>query len=936
MSRFHSDLIPNVNNIAPTSYMDSKIGSLICENNGCEEFGEVLEKNEEWDVFFHLCDLRRGILNWYNFKDNARVLEIEGQFGAVTGMLSDMVQEVVVTESNPYRAWCITQRYRSRSNIDVYAGHIFDVASVCDIGKFDYIVILGGLEKVGNGDPNPMVYAAYLEKIQQYLKDDGKIIIAVSNRFSLRNFCGERDSITGRPFDGINHYPFGSNAYTFSKHELKNILTLSGLEKQKFFYPLPDYLVPQLIYSDEYFSQKDIYERLSTYSKLGDTLVAWERNLYKDIIENNVQDFFANSFLVECSRKQAPSDVSYVVLSTDRGLEGSCTTAVYGMNRVEKKYVFPEGKERLTQAAEALDELQRRGLDVVEHEFDGKALRMPYEKLDTLSDFLKKMEMSRPEEVYKVFRQLYDCILQSSEQAAKEDNYFVKENPDLDYGPILKKAYLDMVPANCFYNGEKMIFFDQEFARDNFPAKYVLYRAIKYSYMYLAGIVANVSIENLKEEFGLNEVWDIFDKEEKIFIDSNRKTAVFKTYYRGVYLNFDEIYHNSEKLTYRGESVTSYESNQVMQQVQQIHLGMLQAIHEICRRHGLTYFMVYGTLLGAVRHKNFVPWDDDADIAMPREDYEKFIKIASEELKGGCMVQTMYNDDCFYGGYAKLRLNHTTALDGNNLGKKCNQGIWVDIIPIDNAYSDDEKNVVIKKQVYFYQCLLYMKVYNRLPGCEGKSRLKELIYRRRAKKYSKEDLCRKLDETLKSCDSTDGVKAIFTHISGPVSYKCFDQHDFDNVVMMDFADMRLAAPGNYIHCLQIMEGEDYMRIPPMKERKCKHQVFYDCNKSYESYQDKFVIPDNFGERQIAAIGEWDEISMYIKSVPKKLRPEVIISEDRQCYSSRGEKMSVDFEDVIQNKQKYNFVICNGYDFPKAEERLKSMGVDNYFIWIAQA
>lgn len=932
MVKFHAELIPDIEKIEPTSYMDAKIGRFIYENNGNEDYSTVLAQNEEWDVFFQLCDLRRGILNWYDFKEGAKVLEIEGQFGPVTGMLSDKAEHVVVTESNPYRAQCITQRYRNRSNIDVYAGHIFDIAKIRELDKFDYIILLGALERIGNGDPNQQVYADYLLRLQDYLKEDGKIILSVDNRFGLRNFCGERDSVTGRPFDGINHYPFGSSAYTFSKKELENIVSLAGLESYKFFYPLPDYLVPQLVYSEDYFGGSELYERLSTYSRLGDTLVAWERNLYKDIIENNVQEFFANSFLIECSRQQEKSDVSYAVLSIDRGVEGSCTTAVRKMQTVEKRYAFPEGKERLERANRALDELQERGIPVIPHEFDGKVIRMPYEKAETLSNYLKRIVAAEPEKFVLMFDRLYQYILQSSEHVSEEENYFRKQNPGQDYGVILGNAYLDMVPANCFFDGVNMIFFDQEFIRENFPAKYVLYRAIKYTYMYIAGVEAIVPMNVLKEKFALSFVWDIFEQEENTFIADNRKTDSYKTYYRGVYLNFPAIYCNAEKLTYKGESVTQFQTDRLLQQVQQVRLEMLGRIHDVCQKYGLHYFMIYGTLLGAVRHKNFVPWDDDADIAMLREDYEKFIQIAPEELKDFYTLQTMYNDaECFYGGYAKLRKNHTTALEQKNWGKNCHQGIWVDIIPIDRAYSDDKKNLEIKKQVFYYQNLLYMKVYDKLPGDYERNAMRRKKYRRLARRYSHTELCQKLDEVLQSCKIDTGVKAIFAQIMGPTHYKCFDQQDFNDVVMMDFADLRLAAPVNYQHCLTIMEGPDYMRMPPLAERKCKHNVLYDCAVSYERYQKRFMQPEP--GKKIAVAGTKAEIEKYISSVSRELRPSVIVS-DEHAEQEFGQIQVCNWEEVLEKSFEYTFVICNQVQFKEIETKFRNAGIEDYYIWIS--
>ena len=522
--------------------------------------------------------------------------------------------------------------------------------------------------------------------------------------------------------------------------------------------------------------------------------------------------------------------------------------------------------------------------------------------------------------------------MQSSEHVSEEENYFRNRNPEPDYGPVLQCAYLDMVPANCFYDGENMIFFDQEFIRKNFPAKYVLYRAIKYTYMYIAGVEAILPMNILNEKFGLSSVWDVFEEEEASFIADNRKTEVYKTYYRGVYLNFPEIYRNAEKLTYKGESVTQFQTDEILQQVQQVRLEMLGIIHDICQKYGLQYFMIYGTLLGAVRHKNFVPWDDDADIAMPREDYEKFIRIAAEELKDIYVIQTMYNDaECFYGGYAKLRKNHTTALEQRNWGKNCHQGIWVDIMPIDRAYSDDRKNLQIKKQVFYYQSLLYMKVYGKLPDIDGKNAWKQKEYRRIARRYSHAELCKKLDEALQSCDIDTGVKAIFSQITGETHYKCFDQHDFDDMVMMDFADLRLAAPVNYQHCLTVMEGADYMRMPPLAERKNKHRVLYDCAVSYEQYRKRFMLPEK--GRKIAAVGAKAEIEKYINSVREEVRPGVIVSDE--CKEPHFENIQVcTWEEVLEKRSEYTFVICNHVQFREIEAKLRSAGIEDYYIWIS--
>ena len=111
-------------------------------------------------------------------------------------------------------------------------------------------------------------------------------------------------------------------------------------------------------------------------------------------------------------------------------------------------------------------------------------------------------------------------------------------------------------------------------------------------------MAAVLPLEALKEKFELTAVWDIFEQEERAFIANNRNTDAFETYYRGVYLNFPEIYCNGEKLTYKGESVTQFHTDETLQQVQKVRLEMLGHIHEVCQKYGLQYFMIYVRCLG--------------------------------------------------------------------------------------------------------------------------------------------------------------------------------------------------------------------------------------------------------------------------------------------------------------------------------------------------
>lgn len=113
-------------------------------------------------------------------------------------------------------------------------------------------------------------------------------------------------------------------------------------------------------------------------------------------------------------------------------------------------------------------------------------------------------------------------------------------------------------------------------------------------------------------------------------------------------------------------------------------LELLQKFDEICTKHHLTYFAEYGTLLGAVRHHGFIPWDDDIDVVMFRDDYAKFQKIAQEEFQEPYFYQDSYND-CQIWAFSKIRDSRTTAIEFPDFPLEFNQGIFIDIHPLDDA-----------------------------------------------------------------------------------------------------------------------------------------------------------------------------------------------------------------------------------------------------------
>ena len=250
-----------------------------------------------------------------------------------------------------------------------------------------------------------------------------------------------------------------------------------------------------------------------------------------------------------------------------------------------------------------------------------------------------------------------------------------------------------------------------------------------------------------------------------------------------------------------------------LRDLQLVELEMLLEVDRICRKCGIKYCISAGTMLGAVRHGGFIPWDDDADVAFLRPEYEKFREACETELdKSRFYFQDYRNTEGYRWGYGKLRRKGTEFIRLNQEFMPYEQGIFIDIMPYDNV----PDNYVLRA-VNNFQCFLYRKIFWSAVGrksATGFTKLVfELLYRIPEKK-----LYRSYDRFIARCDRKPTKRIRIFAFPVPGKEFGYLRSSFDELKETEFEGVMLMGMKDYDTYLRYKYG-DYMTLPPVEKRK---------------------------------------------------------------------------------------------------------------------
>lgn len=252
-----------------------------------------------------------------------------------------------------------------------------------------------------------------------------------------------------------------------------------------------------------------------------------------------------------------------------------------------------------------------------------------------------------------------------------------------------------------------------------------------------------------------------------------------------------------------------------LEELHLLQLDMMDSFDSICRKNGLTYFLAGGTLLGAIRHKGFIPWDDDVDLSMPRPDYERLIKLFDEKPEefGYLSVDHIRNKSDYVLPFARIVNSNTSVTRGN----KDEGGLFIDIFPIDGFGNDKEEAQKLIGAFNDRGCRIGRSFW-KWDELSVKSKLVKVIYiclgREKLYRSMVKDLCKNNFYESEYIGSTFGLRG---------KKEIIERHTFEKTMDFPFEDRIYKGPVGYDQYLKQMYG-DYMELPPIEKRVPPHEL----------------------------------------------------------------------------------------------------------------
>jgi len=452
--------------------------------------------------YFEVNKLKENIITWYDFKENSKLLAVGENIFDLENILKSKLSKVVLQEN-------------------------FD--NLTD--KFDYILIKDKID--------------YLENAKELLNYDGTIILLMNNRFGIRFFAGDKYK-NEKIFSSI----YENQSELLSKREIKDKLENLGFSNYKFYYPLPSYDIPNVIFSDDYLP-KYTNTKLN-YNNLYEekvNLIFDESKALKELTKSGEFDFFANSYFIEINPK---NKVKFASFNNTRKDEYCLVTKMYD-DVVVKGQLSEKSKTHIENMKKYIEDLKKHNIKIVDEAKENTIVSKYMSEKTLYQKIVENIENNNLEEAFETIKKWYNFLAEKFENDRVEE---INENingsgiQDLS---IVKNVYIDLTFENTFYANNEFEFFDQEWCIEKLPLEFILYRAIRNLYTYNCEIENILPQRKIIEKFNLGKYLQIFEKIENFIQEKFMNKDKFEYYekFKKIIPDFDMInslYSKNNKL----------------------------------------------------------------------------------------------------------------------------------------------------------------------------------------------------------------------------------------------------------------------------------------------------------------------------------------------------------------------------------------------------
>ena len=436
----------------------------IVKNASELEYQSIIEKKKSWPILYHLSHIRGNIVDFLPITKEDKVLEIGSGCGAITSTLAKKAGEVTCVDLSAKRSLINANRNSDSDNINIFVGNFKDIEPKLDT-DYDYICLIGVFEYGASYIDTETPYEDFLNIILKHVKNNGRVVIAIENKFGLKYWAGCKEDHVGEYFASLEGYPNGGSARTFTINGLKSIFSACNVKNYTFYYPYPDYKLPTTIYSDKRLPRKgELSDNIRNLDR--DRMLLFnESYVFDSVIEDNEFPLFSNSYMAILG---PDIDLKYCKYSNDRAPQYAIRTEITEEG-VRKVPLNEEAKTHLASLKEYYELLKKR--------YEGSPLKInpcTYDEVSGIASF--------PFEKGVALEELMDeCVFKGDFEGFNRlfDRYYelISYNNGEDITDI------DLIFANILVDGDAFTLIDYEWCeKKRIEAKETAFRAL---YVYL-------------------------------------------------------------------------------------------------------------------------------------------------------------------------------------------------------------------------------------------------------------------------------------------------------------------------------------------------------------------------------------------------------------------------------------------------------------------